>query len=360
MKTTQRSNSSASLRQQLLEGLIVEKVRHEIPIQNYFHKAGVMFTQAIESHQENYIARSYISWKQFALFITEELPKHRQYRLEEYKVKREWCREALTFAASQLEQIVIEMDRQEDEVEATGTLLDLIDEFDAPDLTPPVSVPSIQSPISLISNDEELETKRNSLRDALKILYPLESLSPMSGHAISADEGGGGGALLYPTVADLIKAPAQELRSPDFFTPLAQKLSLSLSLFHIHTSSSNFLSVYEAEIIKSIWPIHRVSIPQPQRSILSFTLVMNSNPIQYSFYRHDFQISYTAFFPQLHPDLKTTKPAIETNRFTFVPSSLHPSHSSLLVFLSRSFKMFLHPSWCLNESSSICNSIILS
>jgi hypothetical protein len=200
------SNSSASLRQQLLEGVLVEKVRDEIPIQRYFEKAAGMFTQAIESHQENYIARSYICWKQFTMFITEQLPSHRQYRLKEYKAKREWCKEASNYAISQLEQIVIEMDRQEDEVQSAGNLFDLIDEFDAPDITQPVSVSTVQVP-PLLAVEEELETQRNSLRDALKILYPLEPLSSTRGSAVGDDEGGG---VLYPTVSDLIKAPVEE------------------------------------------------------------------------------------------------------------------------------------------------------
>ena len=102
-------------------------------------------------------------------------------------------------------------------------------------------------------------------------------------------------------------------------------MSTFFSLLHpLISHSYNFLSVYEAEIIKSLWPINRLLIPQPQRSLFVFTLHIHSHPVQYSFYRHDFQISYSSFLSHLHPDLKSTKFALETNR----------SHSSFHGFLS--------------------------
>lgn len=60
--------------------------------------------------------------------------------------------------------------------------------------------------------------------------------------------------------------------------------------------------------------MNRFYIPQPQRSILSFNLIVSGKSNHYQFYRHDFQISFLSFFPNLNQQLKQTKCSIETNR----------------------------------------------
>lgn len=215
MSRVQRSNSSHGLRQDLLKDLYLEKVNNNTSILFYFKKAAILFTNCLEIQQNNYIARSYVSWKEFTIFVSEELTKHKHYKLEEYKNKREWCKEALNYALKQLEEIVIEMDRQEDEVQAIGQRvkidleIDLIDEFDAPILEQISHLPSDQqSPSQQMEEStpeghQQLETKRDSLRDALRILYPHENLSPID-QSVATD-----GGSLYPTVAEIIKAPIQ-------------------------------------------------------------------------------------------------------------------------------------------------------
>jgi hypothetical protein len=203
-----RSNSSYGLRQDLLKDLYIEKVNNNINILSYFKKAAILFTHCIEIQQSNYTARAYLSWKEFTIFVSEELTKHKHYKLDEYKSKREWCKEALTYALRRLEEIVIEMDKQEDEVQAIGKDLsigiDLIDEFDAPTLEESTLNLTEHSPAQPAAEEEQLETKRDSLRDALKILYPHETLGPIGGSVIADD-----GRSSYPTVAEIIKAPIQ-------------------------------------------------------------------------------------------------------------------------------------------------------
>jgi hypothetical protein len=212
MSRTTRSNSSYGLRQDLLKDLYIEKVNNNRSIASYFKKAGDLFQNCLEIDQSNYIARSYVSWKEFTMFVSEELIKHKHYKLEEYKIKREWCKEALTYALRQLEEIVIEMDRQEDEVQAIGKDInidiDLIDEFDAPileqtsNLIEPSAPQLLESPPT--PKDEQLEIKRNSLRDALKILYPTETMSPIDESVTTHDA-----RPIYPTVAQIIQTPIQ-------------------------------------------------------------------------------------------------------------------------------------------------------
>lgn len=192
-----RSNSSFLIRQNLLQNLHIEKIQNNVPISHYFAYVASLFTSCLEIQNENYIGRSYCAWKQFTEFVTKELFKHRQYKLDEYKDKREWCKTALAYALQQLELIVYEMDKQEDAVQQVGRDIDLIDEFD--------SVPVFDSSSSNIVEDltpsDELEIKRDSLRDALKILYPTEILKPA---ALSPVDDG---ASPYPTVAEIINAP---------------------------------------------------------------------------------------------------------------------------------------------------------
>lgn len=196
-----RSNSSYSIRQSLLQNLHIEKINNHVPISRYYVYLAELFTSCLEIQKENYIGRSYCAWKQFTEFITNELMKHRQYKLDEYKDKREWCKKALAYALDQLELIVYEMDKQEDAVQQIGKEIDLIDEFDS------IPVLDISNAMenTLVSPNEEVETNRDSLRDALKILYPNETLNSTVVTPISGEE-----TFSYPTVTEIRKAPTHQ------------------------------------------------------------------------------------------------------------------------------------------------------
>jgi hypothetical protein len=134
--------------------------------------------------------------------------------------------------------------------------------------------------------------------------------------------------------------------SPVTLLPYCSSLASISSLTSPTSNRFNFLSVYEAEILKALWPFNRLMIPQPQRSLFVFTLHINSNPIQFSFYRHDFQVSYASFLPHLHPDLKSTKCALETNRSALLSLYLwipHPTPSFRCFFIHLGVAMNLHP-----------------
>jgi hypothetical protein len=308
-----RSDSSRQIRSDLVKVHSVIDVNNEISIDKYFILAGQMFSQAQASLNENLTARSYIYWKQFAIFVAEKLTRHQEYKSQDMaiKSKREWCAKALEHAIVQLENIAGQMDREEDIVLASQTPSQspqceisvddlLIDEFDPnplsvdPNITPAIGSGTLVNPAQRLLEDNLGPTGENSeslgnnppprsrLTEVLHLLIPKELTSSVSP---SPPE-------LYPSLP-----PSQATES--------------------HTSGlmGSILSIYELEILNSLWK--EFQVPAAHRTLLAFSLPSADRlqQQQISFYRFDYHVSFLTFLDSLNPDLKKTRPAIETNRF---------------------------------------------
>eukprot|EP00602_Paraphysomonas_sp_CaronLab_P013286 CAMPEP_0185041780 /NCGR_PEP_ID=MMETSP1103-20130426/41527_1 /TAXON_ID=36769 /ORGANISM="Paraphysomonas bandaiensis, Strain Caron Lab Isolate" /LENGTH=427 /DNA_ID=CAMNT_0027581673 /DNA_START=49 /DNA_END=1329 /DNA_ORIENTATION=+ len=282
-----RSNSSYEIRQKLMIGHEVEDVKNSIPIHRYFDKAKQLYKRATESMKENYTSRSYIYWKQFIIFVVDKLPNHKSYRSSDYEIRSsiQQLKRATDCAFEILESLVEKLDHEEDLVRSAAEI-DLIDEFDCCNKLP------TDIALEHESNDNNGRMSR-SLEEALKIIgQEDESQSFSTGDS-------------YPVTytESEIAAPSKD-------------------------DSYSSVSVYEIEILYTLHDIRRFDIPQPHRTLLSFSLFCNGAPHQMSFYRHDFHVSFSSFLPNLPSTLKECKYAVETNRCFFihlgVALNIHP------------------------------------
>jgi hypothetical protein len=117
------------------------------------------------------LGRSYIAWKQFAIFVAEKLPKHRMYRSVDPEIyeQKAWCEESLKKALLFLEDIVERMDREEDMIRQFNADFDLSDDFDSLEVSgSPLQTLSVTSNnILLESNNEMAESiSRNNCSES--------------------------------------------------------------------------------------------------------------------------------------------------------------------------------------------------
>lgn len=93
---------------------IVPEIRPTVSISRYTQLAFTMFKTAQAASLEGYISRAYVSWKLFLLFMF-SLKQHPKYKSPDKITKffKKWSEDAWSYAFDLLEDIVVQMDREE-------------------------------------------------------------------------------------------------------------------------------------------------------------------------------------------------------------------------------------------------------
>ena len=168
-----RSDSSKNQREQLKGLGYVPDISSTVPIDQYYEVASHWREESAKNYNLNDLDASYINLFKFATLIS-KIAQHNAYNSKINEKNKFWAQRSFVEATADLDRLVYELDKNEDERILQQQQLALIDEFDELGFDDPVLLPGsieipLQQPTTQLINPSINIKSRKEMFDKLRL-----------------------------------------------------------------------------------------------------------------------------------------------------------------------------------------------